>query len=95
MQMREFVMLVLSNRARETNAPSVSWSQFTQMVDRRLSISQIGLLQARQHLAAGQAEDADIVLEKIEEDLFLLRCRLDSEVKMSAARSSSLHESKN
>lgn len=88
-------MLVLSNRARETNAPSVSWSQFTQMVDRRLSISQMGLIEARQYLAAGQSKDADIVLEKIEEDLFLLRCRLDSEVKTNAARPSALHESKN
>ena len=88
-------MLVLSNRARETSTPSVSWSQFTQMVDRRLSISQKGLLEARQFLASGQSEDADIVLEKIEEDLFLLRCRLDYEVKSGASRPSSLHESKN
>lgn len=88
-------MLVLSNRAREANAPSVPWSQFTQMVDRRLSISQKGLIEARQYLAAGQAEDADLVLEKIEEDLFLLRRRLDCEVKTAASRPTSLHESKN
>ncbi|HTU89831.1 MAG TPA: hypothetical protein VMF69_07030 [Gemmataceae bacterium] len=88
-------MLVLSNRARETNALSVSFSQFTQMVDRRLSISQKGLAEARQHLAAGQAEDAEVVLEKIEEDLFLLRRRLSCEVKTAAPRSSVLHDCAN
>lgn len=88
-------MLVLSNRARETNAASVSSSPFTQMVDRRLCIAQMGLAEARQHLAAGQLEDADIVLDKIDEDLDMLRCRLNHEVKKIAARPSSLRESAN
>jgi hypothetical protein len=88
-------MLVLSDRARETNTASVSFSQFTQMVDRRLSIAQMGLAEARQHLAAGQAADANIVLDKIDEDLLLLRCRIDREAKTVAARPSPLHESAN
>jgi hypothetical protein len=88
-------MLVLSDRARETNAVSVSFSQFTQMLDRRLSIAQMGLAEARQHLAAGQVEDADIVLDKIDEDLNLLRCRINHEGKTVAARPSSLKESAN
>jgi hypothetical protein len=88
-------MLVLSDRARETNAVSVSFSQFTQMVDRRLSIARMGLAEARHHLAAGQAADADIVLEKIDEDLLLLRCRVEREVKTIAARPASLHDSAN
>lgn len=88
-------MLVLSKRARDTNAHSVPLSQFTQMVERRLSISQKGLAEVRRHLAAGQAEDAGIVLEKIEEDLLLLRCRLDGEVKTPGPRSSVLHDSAN
>jgi hypothetical protein len=88
-------MLVLSNRARETKAASVSFSQFTQMVDRRLSIAQMGLAEARQHLAAGQVGDADIVLDKIDEDLHLLRCRINREGKTIPARPSSLRESAN
>lgn len=93
--MREILMLVLSKRAREANVLSVPFSQFQQMVDRRLSISQKGLAEVRKHLMAGQAEDAETVLEKIEEDLLLLRCRLDSEVKTTAPRSSVLHDSAN
>ena len=88
-------MLVLSDRAREKNAASTSFSQFTQMVDRRLSIARMGLAEARQHLAAGQAVDADIVLDKIDEDLLLLRCRIDREVKTVASRPSALHECEN
>jgi len=88
-------MLLLSDRARETKVLPVSFSQFTQMVDRRLSIAQMGLAEARQHLAAGQLADADIVLEKIDEDLLLLRCRMEREVKTIAARPSALYESAN
>ncbi len=88
-------MLVLSKRARETNVPSAPSSPFTQMVDRRLSIAQKGLAEARQHLAAGQVEDADIVLEKIDEDLHLLRCRIRREMETVAPRSTALHESAN
>lgn len=88
-------MLVLSDRARDTNALSPSFSQLTQMLDRRLAIAQIGLAEASQHLAAGQTEDAGIVLEKIDEDLHLLRCRLSREAEKTAPRPSVLHESAN
>jgi hypothetical protein len=60
------------------------------MLDRRLSIAQKGLAEAQQHLAAGQSEDAGIVLEKIDEDLHLLRCRLSREGEVLAARPSAL-----
>lgn len=95
LQMREILMLVLSKRAHKKNVPAVSLSQFTQMVDRRLSISQKGLAEARQHLLAGHTKDAGIVLEKIEEDLLMLRCRLDIEVNMPAPRPNALHDSAN
>jgi hypothetical protein len=88
-------MLVLSDRAREKNAVSVSFSQFTQMVDRRLSIAQMGLAEARHYLTAGLVADADIVLDKIDEDLNLLRCRINREATTVAARPSSLKESAN
>ncbi|MHB1423747.1 MAG: hypothetical protein ACYC3I_11245 [Gemmataceae bacterium] len=84
-------MLLLSHRAQESNVISVSISQFTQMVDRRLAIAQLGLTEARQHLTAGHAEEAGIVLDKIDEDLHLLRRRIIREAEMVAPRSSSLH----
>ena len=58
-------------------------------------IAQMGLAEARQRLAAGQVADADIVLDKIDEDLHLLRCRIDRETKTVAVRPSSLRESAN
>jgi hypothetical protein len=88
-------MLVLSKRTRKTNALSASFSQLTQMVDRRLSIAQIGLAEARRHLAAGQTADAEMVLEKIDEDLHLLRCRIHREIETLAAHPVALHESAN
>jgi hypothetical protein len=71
-------MLILSRRAHESNTLSPALLPFKQLVDRRLAIAQKGLAEARQHLAAGQAGDADMVLEKVDEDLHLLRRRLDS-----------------
>lgn len=88
-------MLVISNRAPKMNAVSPSLSPFTQMVDRRLAIAQMGLAEARHHLATGQAEDAGIVLDKIDEDLHLLRCRMSREGERSAPRTASLHGSAN
>jgi hypothetical protein len=88
-------MLALSDRARDTNALSASFSQFTQMVDRRLAIAQKGLTEAQRHLAAGEAEDAGIVLEKIDEDLRLLRCRVNRAVEPVAPRPSVLHDCAN
>ncbi|MGH7171951.1 MAG: hypothetical protein ACRELG_16875 [Gemmataceae bacterium] len=88
-------MLVLSDRVRDTNVLSPSLYQFTQMVDRRLAIAQKGLAEAQRHLAAGHADDADLVLEKIDEDLHLLRCRLSREVERTAPRPSGLHDCAN
>jgi hypothetical protein len=63
------------------------------MVARRLTIARMGLAEARQHLEAGQAEDAGIVLEKIDEDLHLLRRRLIRESETIAHRSSARYDS--
>ncbi len=88
-------MLVRSNRARDIYAVSGAFSQVRQLVDRRLAIAQKGLAEARLHLEAGQEEDAGIVLEKIDEDLHLLRCRLIRETETAAPRSSVLVGSAN
>jgi len=72
-------MLALSKRARKKNVSSFCHSPLTQMVDRRLAIAQKGLDEVRQHLAGGQVADVHVLLEKIDEDLLLLRCRLRRE----------------
>jgi hypothetical protein len=72
-------MLVQSDRAPKTQVVSVSLVRFNDVVDRRLAIAEIGLAEARQHLAAGQTDDVDVILEKLDEDLRLLRRRLRQE----------------
>jgi hypothetical protein len=84
-------MLVLSHRVVEMNALPTSLSQIRQLVDRRLAITQKGLAEARRHLTDGQPAAAEIVLEKIDEDLHLLRCRIGREVEKIAPRSGDLH----
>lgn len=79
-------MPVLTDRIHQPNPISADLTPFRQMVDRRLSIAQKGLDEARRHLASGQAEDVDLVLEKIDEDLHLLRRRLSSEAEKVARR---------
>jgi hypothetical protein len=88
-------MLVLSRRGRDTNAVPVPFNQFRQMIDRRLAIAQKGLAEAQRHLQAGQDTDAGIVLGKIDEDLHLLRCRLDREAELASPRTSPLLGSAN
>ena len=83
-------MLILSRRAHESNTLSPALLPFKQLVDRRLAIAQKGLAEARRHLAAGQVADADTVLEKLDEDLHLLRRRLDSAGETATPRSSVL-----
>lgn len=88
-------MLVLSDRVRDTQTLSPSFTQLTQMLDRRLAIARKGLSEAQRYLDAGQTEDAGVVLEKVDEDLHLLRCRLSREVELTAARPSGLHDCAN
>ncbi len=80
-------MLVLSDRVPETNSIPVLLSPLRQLVDRRLAIARRGLVEMRQHLAAGQTADAALLLEKLDEDLHLLRRRLRREVVTAAPRS--------
>jgi hypothetical protein len=83
-------MHVCSDRVHEANTFATPLLQFKQLVDRRLTIAGKGLAEARQYLAAGQARDADIILEKIDEDLYLLRRRLVGAVETGVPRSSVL-----
>ena len=69
-----------------TDTPPSSQPQLHQMVDRRLAIGGKGLEEMRKHLAAGQAADAEMILEKLDEDLDLLRGRLCREVEPASRR---------
>ena len=55
----------------------------TQLVGRRLEIARRGLLELRQRLRAGHAEDAETILAKLDEDLHLLRRRLGCEAEQA------------
>ena len=50
-----------------------------QMLTKRLEIARTGIHEAQQLLHAGNEEDARIVLEKVDEDLHLLRRRVRRE----------------
>ncbi len=49
------------------------------LVQTRLEIIRRVLAEARRHLRAGHPEDAGALIEKVDEDLHLLRCRLRRE----------------
>lgn len=89
--LRESLMLVRSRRVSESNSLPALLLQITQLVDRRLAIAGLGLEELRQHLAAGRAEDAERIREKIDEDLHLLRRRLRHEAETAAPRSAVLY----
>jgi sRNA-binding carbon storage regulator CsrA len=50
------------------------------LIDKRLEIARGGINEARQCLRAGRDEDARVLLEKIDEDLHLLRRRVRREI---------------
>jgi carbon storage regulator CsrA len=57
------------------------------LLDKRLEIAREGLSEARQCLHAGQEEDARVLLEKVDEDLHLLRRRLRREIEKTESLS--------
>jgi carbon storage regulator CsrA len=57
-----------------------------QMVDRRLEIARRGLTELRDRLASGEGDDARTILDKLDEDLHLLRTRLRRETAQCAPR---------
>jgi hypothetical protein len=54
-----------------------------QMLEKRLEIARTGIHEAQQLLHSGNDEDARIVLEKVDEDLHLLRRRVRREFEMA------------
>jgi carbon storage regulator CsrA len=58
--------------------------QLDRLVQKRLEIARKGLEEAQRHLGSGRSGDAETVLEKLDEDLHLLRRRLRREVEQAA-----------
>ena len=65
----------------EVGEEPASLDDIERMMDKRLEICRDGISEARQGLRAGDAELACLILEKIDEDLHLLRRRLCREFK--------------
>jgi carbon storage regulator CsrA len=62
----------------EDRVPSLQ--DVKRLIDKRLEIAREGINEARKCLRNGQEEDARVLLEKIDEDLHLLRRRVRREV---------------
>src|SRR4051794_19967348 len=55
------------------------------LIDKRLEIARAGMAEASKCLEAGREEDARVLLEKIDEDLHLLRRRVRREFEKAAS----------
>lgn len=63
----------------EPVADSPSLPMLQKMLEKRLEIAREGINEAREKLRAGFEEDARVLLEKVDEDLHLLRRRIRRE----------------
>jgi carbon storage regulator CsrA len=78
----------LPDREAEWGPPPEAFAEPTplrlnQLVDRRLEVARRGLRELRQRLRAGSAADAETILEKLDEDLHLLRRRVCGEAEQA------------
>jgi carbon storage regulator CsrA len=71
--------------AEKENETGLDLERLNQLLYRRLEIARRGLNHARQ-LAGEKPEDASVLLEKVNEDLYMLQRRMKSEVAKVAAR---------
>ena len=60
------------------------------LIDKRLEIARKGINEARQCLRAGEEEDARVLMEKVDEDLHLLRRRVRREIEKTEDSACSL-----
>jgi hypothetical protein len=63
----------------EVGQEASSLADIRRMLDKRLEIAREGLNEMRAYLGAGDQESAEMILEKVDEDLHLLRRRLRRE----------------
>jgi carbon storage regulator CsrA len=81
----------LPDREAEWGPPPEAFTEpshlrLNQLVDRRLEVARRGLSELRQRLRAGAAEDAETILERLDEDLHLLRRRVCREAEQAPTR---------
>lgn len=78
----------LPDRVREWGTEEPTLHQINGLLEKRLEIARHGLDELRQHLRNGKTEAAECVLDKIDEDLLMLRRRVRREVEqmMRSAR---------
>ncbi len=69
----------------EVGEEPASIADIQRLMDKRLEIAREGLNEARQYLRAGDEESAGMIIEKIDEDLHLLRRRLRREFEKAEA----------
>jgi carbon storage regulator CsrA len=58
----------------------LSLIQLSQLLQKRLEVARLGLVSVREQMASGEIEDAAETLNRLEEDLQLLRTRMQKEV---------------
>jgi carbon storage regulator CsrA len=63
----------------QANEP-LSLLRLSQLLDRRLAVAQVGLAVLLEHLDAGELDQAQVIREKLDEDLHLLRRRVRCEM---------------
>lgn len=97
---RESVVSALKASAAEFRVPASpcggdapSLERLDQLVQKRLDIARMGLAELRDRLELGQDEDAELILNKIDEDLSMLRQRLRREVAKALPRAVSVRRS--
>jgi len=70
----------LTDRACEWGSEEPTLNQLNKLMEKRLEITRQGLEELRLHLHNGETTDAEQILEKIDEDLLMLRRRVRREV---------------
>ena len=71
----------------EPAAEAPTLEALKRLLDKRLEIARKGIDQAHHCLSRGQEEDAQMLLEKVDEDLNLLRRRVRREIEKAEAMS--------
>jgi carbon storage regulator CsrA len=71
--------------APEADQEAPTLLQIEQLIQKRLEIIRKGLSEVRRNVRVGQEEDAETLLDKLDEDLFLLRRRVHREVEKTGA----------
>jgi carbon storage regulator CsrA len=76
----ENVRVLRDNLPERHGSAPATLHQLEKLVAKRLEITRQGLDELRQHLAEGLSENAEAILERIDEDLHLLRRRVRREL---------------